>query len=291
MKKSILMLVLTALAVASQAALIVYDSFPGAPTSAGTPATTNTIPSGWFSDELANTNASQHATVATGSLDYSGLAASQGNSMKLGTRTSDYFMNFTSPNLTNAGQTVYYSTLVRFNSGLSKGMTGGAIRLFDTNDVFGSGVEVGFGNVTNTTGTLSFSLSNRNQVWNQANIKTPESYTLYGTTYLIVGAYTRGSNATNGSTRLWINPDSATFGTATPPAATLSTNTYAMDPTWNRLQIISSGTGSFTTNWVLDEVRIGTDWASVVPAIPEPATIGLLGLGALVTVLIRRIRS
>ena len=254
-------LISVAAAVVPTGSLLVYDPFNDAATS--TVAASNTIPTGWFSD--GTTNTSLHGYVASNSLSYSGLPASQGNSFCLSTKTDDYFMNFTSPNLTNAGQTVYFSMLVRFNSGITKGLNG-AIRLFDSADVYGSGVTVGLGMATNTTGTLSFSLNNRNVAWILASSKTPESYALTGTTHLIVASYTRGSVGTNGLTRLWVNPDSASFGTSTPPTATLSTNTYAIDPNWNRLQLISSGSGTWPTDWQIDEVRIGTDWASVVPS-------------------------
>jgi hypothetical protein len=41
---------------------------------------------------------------------------------------------------------------------------------------------------------------------------------------------------------------------------------------------------------MLDEVRVANTWQDAAP-IPEPATVGMLGLGALVTMLIRRMRA
>jgi hypothetical protein len=38
----------------------------------------------------------------------------------------------------------------------------------------------------------------------------------------------------------------------------------------------------------VDELRVGSTWGDVV--IPEPATVGMLGLGAVIMLLIRRIR-
>jgi PKD repeat protein len=246
--------------------LIVYDPFNDAATS--TAASSNTIPTGWFSDA----NTAYHGTVASNSLVYPGLADSQGNSFRLGNKTDDYFVNFTSPNLTNAGQTVYFSLLMRLNSATPATMSG-VFRLFDAADPNGSGVTVGLG-VTNLGGAMSFSINNRNRAWSDATaIKTPMSYTATGVTYLIVASYTRGAAATTGATKLWVNPDSATFGSLTPPSATVETNSYAIDSTWNRLQIISGGSTSWPVNWQVDEVRIATDWASVVPSnisIPSP---------------------
>jgi len=249
---------------ASIAELIVYDPFNDVEIS--TVAASNTIPTGWASD-----GTSFHGVVVSESLSYPGLAPSQANSFRLGDRTDDYFMNFASPNLA-VGDTVYFSFLFRINSATRSKMTDGAIRLFDSADQYGSGIVVGLG-VTNLGGNLSFSLNNRNLTWaNPLNrTKTPADYTATGATYLIVGSYTRGSTATDGLTQLWINPDSASFGTATPPVATLATNSFASDANWNRLQIISSGSTSWPAKWQIDEVRIGTDWASVVPCIPASA--------------------
>jgi PKD repeat protein/peptidoglycan/xylan/chitin deacetylase (PgdA/CDA1 family) len=247
----------------SATGLIVYDPFNGAATS--TTASSNTIPTGWVADTATNAS-TLHGTVASNSLSYSGLAVSQGNSFRMGNKTADYYLDFTSPNLTNAGQTVYFSLLVRLNSETPATMNSGIFRLFDTADPYGSGVTVGLG-VTNLGGAMSFSINNRNRAWSDATaIKTPMSYTATGVTYLIVASYTRGAAATTGETKLWINPDSASFGTIVPPAATVATNSYQSDSVWNRLQIISGGSGSWPTNWQIDEVRIGTDWASVVPS-------------------------
>ena len=247
----------------SSAGLIVYDPFNDAATS--TTASSNTIPAGWFSDSATNSSA-LHGTVASNSLSYSGLADSQRNSFRMGNKTADYYLDFTSPNLTNAGQTVYFSLLLRLNSATPATMNSGTFRLFDSNDSTGSGVVVGLG-VTNLGGPMSFSINNRNRAWSDASaIKTPASYTATGVTYLIVASYTRGAAATTGSTKLWINPDRATFGSLTPPSATVETNSYAADSAWNRLQIKSDGSGSWPVNWQIDEVRIGTDWASVVPS-------------------------
>ena len=247
----------------SAAGLIVYDPFNDAATS--TAASSNTIPTGWVADTATNAS-TLHGTVASNSLSYSGLAGSQGNSFRMGNKTADYYLDFASPNLTNAGQTVYFSLLMRLNSATPASMVSGIFRLFDAADPNGSGVTVGLG-VTNLGGAMSFSINNRNRAWSDASaIKTPMSYTATGVTYLIVAAYTRGAAATTGETKLWINPDSAFFGTIVPPAATVATNSYQLDPIWNRLQIMSAGSGSWPTNWQIDEVRIATDWASVVPS-------------------------
>jgi hypothetical protein len=80
-------------------------------------------------------------------------------------------------------------------------------------------------------------------------------------------------------------------------------DTLASEPvTWQVSEAGASGVdltsikfimaGSENNGLLVDEMRIATDWDSAVNGmvIPEPATIGMLGLGALLTVVIRRFR-
>jgi PKD repeat protein len=243
-------------------ALPIYDAFNDSVTNSG-------IPTGWFclAPGTPPANAS-HSHIDEGSLSYPGLQASAGNSFGLGNKTDDYSLLFTLTNL-GTNETVYFSTLLRLNSATPTNMTG-LIRLYDGADPFGSGISIGVG-VTNNESVMGFSVNNSNKGFGDAaSIRTPASYAVTGVTHLIVGSYTRGTNATSGLTQLWINPDSASFGTATPPAATLSTNSSASDAVWNRLDIISAGSGSWRTDWQMDEVRVATSWAAVVPAFSSP---------------------
>jgi PKD repeat protein len=241
------------------------------------------IPAGWACFAPGSNVA--HSSIASGSLSYAGLQASAGNSWGLGEKTDDYSQDFVSPNL-GTNETIYFSFLMRMNSPLNV-FNSGYFHLFDRADPNGSDVSVGWGtsttnNFTNTT-TMGFSI-NKNAGWNVSPVKTPEMYTAADTVYLLVGSYTRGTTATNGSVRLWVNPDSATFGTATPPAATLTTNSFASDAIWNRIEFISTGSGAGVPLWQVDEMRIATSWAAVVPVYVAAAPVITSALTATGTV-------
>ena len=81
---------------------------------------------------------------------------------------------------------------------------------------------------------------------------------------------------TNGNTgsdiiELWVNPNPATFGAATPPAPNCVTNTGSggatADPGANGVDRISWRGGSIVQHEV-DEVRVGFTWAAVTPPPP-----------------------
>jgi PKD repeat protein len=246
----------------STGGLIVYDSFSSA---TGMPAAA-TGPSGWVSDGTLVTTA--HGYVREGSLTSPGLKVPAGNSFNLGTRTDDYWLNFTATSL-NVGDTVYFSFLERINVIPASGFTGvgGFIRLGNSVDALSATKGVCFSRGTTGTPTnsnLGFALSPANKTFGVAGaVSTLGTYDMMAT-YFVVASYTRG--ATNGSLSLWINPDSATFGTDTPPAATLSTTTANSVGVFDRLQIGSNGSVSHPGNWQIDEVRIATSWAGVAPS-------------------------
>lgn len=286
MKKIIIAVAAVMFATASMGALISYDSFSDA-------VSTNGVPSTWASSNTP-VNVNNHSSIKSGSLAYTGLKASEGNSWGLGEKTDDYYRPSTSATLA-VGDTLYYSFLMRLNSPLNA-FSSGAFRFSDDTDPFGSGIQVGWGTADPTYATMGFSLSSRNGNWTTAisssHSNTPQTYASADTVYLVVASYTRGATATGGSVKLWINPDSSTFGTAAPATPTLTLASYASDANWNKLEFISNGSGAGVPSWQVDEFRVATDWASVVPAaIPEPATVGMLGLGALITLLVRRLKS
>lgn len=287
MKKLIIVAFAAMVASGATAALIVYDSFSDEIVA------TNGIPAGWNADE----GASAHSRIISGSLSYAGLQASLGNSWGLGQGTEDYSRSVSGITGLVAGDKVYYSFLMRLNSPLDAFSTG-YFRLYNTASPSGSGLVVGWGTSDYTSNLMGFSLHNRNRDWAHADsIKTPQTYTAADTTYLIVVGYNREATYQASTVQLWINPDSSSFGTATPPTATITMPSYQNgtgynnEATWNIIDWTSNGSSAGVPNWQVDEFRIATDWASVVPAIPEPATIGMIGVGALITLLIRRFRG
>ncbi|MCD8481976.1 MAG: PEP-CTERM sorting domain-containing protein [Verrucomicrobia bacterium] len=145
-----------------------------------------------------------------------------------------------------------------------------------------------------TATTYSFSLANNNtfyaaSVWlrtsgtqfeiglsNRSNSAVTYASDLLdaGSTYFLVGSY----DLENFTSELWLNPDSSTFGSAV-PTSTLSA-TGGTDLATISQFLIRGANGS--PAMTMDELRIGSTWASVTP-IPEPSTyaalFGLLALG------------
>ena len=99
-----------------------------------------------------------------------------------------------------------------------------------------------------------------------------------GSTIFVVEEYQFNTvTNTDDVASIWINPDPLTLGAATPPAP----NATSTGGDINQLQIQSfflrALSGGGTTS--LDEIRIDTSWAAVT-TIPEPATVGLMSVGA-----------
>jgi hypothetical protein len=273
MKKIILMLALTALAAASQATLYKYDGFDYV---AGTGLR--------YQTGYAVSGSSGMATNRAGSLTYAGLPASTGGKVQLfGQRPA-------------ASGTVTYKM---WSNGVPDGAT--------VTNLFASFIL----NVANV-GTIQsnqfiFSLRNGSaQIMITNNALNPSKYNIgifqqvgktgwawdtnegngydVNTSYLIAMSYTN-TTATTYNSQVWINPAL----TATPGTANLNLSQFYVNSATNQYSF-GNGNGNVAAETVIyvDELRVGSTWGDVV--IPEPATVGMLGLGAVIMLLIRRIR-
>ena len=273
MKKIILMLALTALAAASQATLYKYDGFDYVE---GTGLR--------YQTGYAVSGSSGMATNRAGSLTYAGLPASTGGKVQLfGQRPA-------------ASGTVTYKM---WSNGVPDGAT--------VTNLFASFIL----NVANV-GTIQsnqfiFSLRNGSaQIMITNNALNPSKYNIgifqqvgktgwawdtnegngydVNTSYLIAMSYTN-TTATTYNSQVWINPAL----TATPGTANLNLSQFYVNSATNQYSF-GNGNGNVAAETVIyvDELRVGSTWGDVV--IPEPATVGMLGLGAVIMLLIRRIR-
>jgi hypothetical protein len=104
------------------------------------------------------------------------------------------------------------------------------------------------------------------------NISWDSAVHTAGETIFLVGNYTFGppGAATNDdSSALWINPDPATFGAPLPPGPTVAASLGNDITGGTEGQIISfllrEANTSEPSSMTVDELRIGTSWASVTP--------------------------
>jgi hypothetical protein len=106
-----------------------------------------------------------------------------------------------------------------------------------------------------------------------------------GQTVFVVASYEFVAGAQNDIARMWINPNPADFALGSPPLATLTAAPGAgvNDSSANVLafNLRNVNTVGTPTGVLFDELRFGTSWADVMPAVPEPTAAGLLGFGLL----------
>ena len=211
-------------------------------------------------------------TIASGNLTYSGLQDQGGNELSVvngaaGTATNG-FAAVTSG-------TIYYSFLLDCTAA-----PGGNSYLTSLNP--GTSVPNGGSDAlsvyiySNTTG---YRLGLR--TGGASTVTTSSSSPLsVGTTYFVVAEYDFGATLAS----LWLDP---TAGAAQPTA------TLTLAPTTAPTSIDNVGFKSQSTagaSYLVDNLYIGTTWEDVTPAVPEPSTFVLGGLGMLGLAFIRRFR-
>jgi len=206
--------------------------------------------SGW-----TDINSGDNIVVASESLDYTGLAASTGNSITFDEAGKEAYTEFaditsgsvyasflfrvtafqtsTSPDLTDGG---YFAAL-------AGGTTSYDARLWvrPNPDTDGTLFDIGFGHESSSP---TF---------------TSETYD-FGVVIFVVMSY----DIDNGQTNVWINPDPSTFGN-TPPTATINTTDSNAASKIN-LFILRQDSNKETPFLQIDELRIDSSWASVTPA-------------------------
>jgi hypothetical protein len=187
----------------------------------------------------------------------------------------------------DSGSTVYYSLLLRVDN-VSNSNTGVGGFFLGFNNT---------GNLASTSGPSAVaarlqmrqdpsntSMYNLGIVRNRAPTvdsgASPVNWTgpmIPGETLFLVGSIELVPGAQNDVARLWINPIASTFGAAMAPGATLTDATTGSGTDIGIASIIlRQSPAPFLT---LDELRVGTDWASVtaVAAVPEASSFLLVG--------------
>jgi hypothetical protein len=286
------------------AALLVADGFnyPTGALSGNADADYAANPATW---QLTGASGSD-PTVVAGNLTYAGTGAPANlpgaNSASTNTLAGASRIQLATPvsggtftQAGNAGQTLYYSFLLNVSdvSSLASSAAGSFIAGFN-NSVGAAGsaptADAGVLCIRRDSSTsTTFHLGIAQQ---QASGRTyaPASYAT-GDTLFVVAAYNFGATAGTDSADLYVFDGGA--GDAIPaaqPGTSIVHGSYTAEINASVDNIVSfflrdNGVAATTQ---IDDLRIGTSWADVTGAVPEPTTVSLAGLGALGMLLRRR---
>ncbi len=291
----VLLLACTCIAAETAFAFPDYEPFSDSTGSGGTSYTVgnnligqvNASGKTWFQ---AGPGTGNQPTIAAGDLTISGLASSGGG------RSAAFGGNGTSARINlsvGAGgiqsDTVYFSFAMKLSD-----LTG-----LNTSGVFWAGFNNTQGSQNTTPNTVVTRVQTRSAgaglfnigldkssgtatsfVWASGNFATSD-------TIFLVGSYTFNSTGSaDDVSQLWVNPDASTFGAASAPAGFIA-NSAGGDIARVASFILYDRSANEPTAGQINDLRFGLTWADVTPAIPEPSSLALFGLG-IAAILARR---
>ncbi len=203
---------------------------------------------GWVNQNIGN-----EVLVQTGNLSYTGLLLSTGNSVSLVGAGIDPQLPFTS----QSGNTVYASFIFRVtNLSTLTDPNGGYFAGFgQSTTVFGGTVWLRAAGGKFNIG-INKATSETENTWLSTNFDT-------NTDVFVVIAY----DLAIGEARIWVNPAPDDLEAASPPTPN---GTASLNTTRTSLSrfFLRQDSATETPSIVFDELRIGTDWATVTPKDP-----------------------
>ena len=247
MRKICLLFALTFIVFNATAQLLLHEPFDY------TPSTTSGL-SAQSGAAWLTVNTGDSILVDAGSLTYAGLPASTGNKVKYDSSGTDYYRVFSS----QTTGTVYSSFILNVSSLGSLSTTGGYFTGFiqdASTTAFGATVwtrrsttagKYNIGIATRTTGTAVS--------WLAADLDP-------GTSYFIVRAYDIIAGTGNDVARIWLN--TTAIGGSEPTAD--ATAVVGTDLTSIARVFMRQDNATNTPFIEIDEIRVGTTWASVTP--------------------------
>ena len=252
----------------SKAQLALYDGFDytvGSNIGGDSTATGQAAVNNWKTHSVSAASAGT-VNVQSGTLSYPGLLASTGNKVRLpgsnSTTSRDVNRALPTDSVYQYARTLYYSALINvvdttqlkttfdhfLHFGTSAGNSAGTLpgRIGIKNDLANSGFRLGVQNLTRTGGASAF--TDFGQTFQ------------FGSTYLVVMKF---DTLTNVAT-LWVNPSS--LGGAEPNSGFVINDSGTRSATKFTYRSICLRNSSSTAKVDIDEIRVGTTWASVTPA-------------------------
>lgn len=200
-------------------------------------------------------NTGDSILVDNTSLTYSGLAASTGNKVKFEGLGSDNYRIFTS----QTSGSVYSSFILNVSALGSLDATGGYFIGFSetgSNSLFGAVV---WTRLSATAGKYNIGISTRSSTspisWLPTDLDP-------GTSYFVVTAYDMIAGTANDVARIWLN--TTAIGGSEPAAD--ATSVAATDLLSVERIFLRQDSPAETAATEVDEIRVGTTWASVTPA-------------------------
>ncbi len=288
----LLILACACFAAESVLALPDYEPFADATGSGGTSYTvganligqTNAAGQAWYQ---AGPASATQPTIASGDLTISGLASSGGGrSAAFGGNgeSARFDLSVGSGGITSG--TVYFSFALQMTS----------LASLNTAGTYFAGFNVSQGTSTSTPGTVGVEVQARKttggyNIGLQENntggtlVWSPTVFTTSDVLFL-VGSYTFNPSTGDDVAQLWVDPSSSTFGVTNAPGGSLVSSGAPTDSA-RVASFMLFDHASNEPSGEIDDLRLGTGWGDVTPAVPEPATLALAGLG-LAAVLARR---
>lgn len=208
-------------------------------------------------------NTGDSILVEAGSLSYTGLAASTGNRIKFDGSGSDNYTTFTS----QTSGTVYSSFILNVSALGGLSTTGGYFTGFSdaaTSTTFGATVWL---KLSATAGKYKIGIATRTTA--AAVSWLPGDYDP-ATSYFIVRAYEMIAGAGNDVGKIWIN---AVPGAAEPAADAIAA--AGTDLTSVQKVFLRQDNATNTPFVEVDEIRVGTTWASVTPSSVVPPALSI----------------
>ena len=202
--------------------------------------------------------------VTSGSLNYTGLQTSTGNKVRLPGSNSTVPRDVNRALTGITGNSAYYSVLINIADNTQLSSTGDYFMCFGAT----SGLTVTL--LGGRLGAKSVNTGANYRIVIQNNSTGTPTFTefatdlSFGTTYLVVVKYDKSTSPT--TAYVWVNPSS--LG-GTEPAGYVQNNSGTAT-TFTSFSSICLRNSSTTPKVDIDEIRVGTTWASVTPASSGP---------------------